>query len=302
MKLVFLGTSAAQPTEKRGLSCVCLSVEGEILMFDAGEGMQVSYMKSGLGWNKKMRIFITHMHGDHCIGILGLLQTMTMQNRTEAVEIYGPEGIEDFISANIKILNFGLSFPVLITTVTEGTMVDEKKYSVLACPAKHSVRAFSYCFVEKDRPGRFFPDMAKKLGVPEGSMWNTLQSGSTVRIGERTVLPSQVMGKKRRGRRIGISGDTRPVQKLEEFFGGCDYLVFDSTFVHELREKAEKTGHSTATEAATLARNAGVKNLILTHFSARYEDEAVLKEEAGGIHDSVIAARDMLEVEIKDNV
>ena len=114
MRLVFLGTSAAQPTEKRGLSCICLEREGEILMFDAGEGTQVSYLKSGLGWNKKMKIFVTHMHGDHCIGVLGLLQTMTLQHRTETVEIYGPDGIEQFIGENIRILQFGLSFPVMI--------------------------------------------------------------------------------------------------------------------------------------------------------------------------------------------
>ena len=112
MKLVFLGTSAAQPTPERALTCICLEKDGEILMFDAGEGAQISYLKSGLGWNKKMKIFVTHLHGDHCIGILGLLQTMTLQNRTEPIEIYGPDGIEEFIAANIKVLNFGLSFPV----------------------------------------------------------------------------------------------------------------------------------------------------------------------------------------------
>ena len=122
MKLVFLGTSAAQPTEERGLTCICLEREGEILMFDAGEGAQISFLKSGLVWNKKMKIFVTHLHGDHCIGILGLLQTMTLQHRTEKIEIYGPEGIEEFISANIKVLNFGLSFPVMITTIDEGVI------------------------------------------------------------------------------------------------------------------------------------------------------------------------------------
>ena len=115
MKLVFLGTAGAQPTENRGLSCVCLEKEGEILMFDAGEGAQLSYLKSGLGWNKKMKIFVTHLHGDHCIGIIGLLQTMTLQRRTEPIEIYGPDGIEEFIATNAKILKFALSFPIMIT-------------------------------------------------------------------------------------------------------------------------------------------------------------------------------------------
>ena len=299
MKLVFLGTSAAQPTSERGLTCICLEKEGEILMFDAGEGAQISYLKSGLGWNKKMKIFVTHLHGDHCIGILGLLQTMTLQNRTESMEIYGPDGIEEFIAANIKVLNFGLSFPVLITTVREGTVVNERTYTINSCEADHSVTSYSYLFQEKDKPGRFFPDKAKELGVPEGELWHKLQTGQDIQVGDKIVKSSDVLGEKRPGKRIGISGDTRPTKKLEEFFKDCDYLSFDSTFSHELQDKALETYHSTAKEAADLAKKANVSNLILTHFSARYNDESVLLEEAKTIHSSVIAAKDLLEIEIK---
>ena len=299
MKLVFLGTSAAQPTPERGLTCICLEKEGEILMFDAGEGAQISYLKSGLGWNKKMKIFVTHLHGDHCIGILGLLQTMTLQNRTESMEIYGPDGIEEFIAANIKVLNFGLSFPVMITTVREGTVVNEKTYTINSCEADHSVTSYSYLFQEKDKPGRFFPDKAKELGVPEGELWHKLQTGQDIQVGDKIVKSSDVLGEKRPGKRIGISGDTRPTKKLEEFFKDCDYLSFDSTFSHELQNKALETHHSTAKEAADLAKKANVSNLILTHFSARYNDESVLLEEAKTIHSSVIAAKDLLEIEIK---
>lgn len=299
MKLVFLGTSAAQPTENRGLTCICLEREGEILMFDAGEGAQISYLKSGLGWNKKMKIFVTHLHGDHCIGILGLLQTMTLQHRTEKIEIFGPEGIEEFISANIKVLNFGLSFPVMITTVVDGVVNDEKTYSVSACEADHSTLAYSYVFQEKDKPGRFNLEKAKELGIPEGSLFHKLQSGEEVEVEGKIIKPSDVLGDKRPGKKIGISGDTRPTKKLEEFFKNCDYLSFDSTFIDELKDKAIETYHSTSKEAAVLAKNANVSNLILTHFSARYQDESILAEEARKIHDSVIAARDLLEIEIK---
>jgi len=299
MKLVFLGTSAAQPTPERGLTCICLEKEGEILMFDAGEGAQISYLKSGLGWNKKMKIFVTHLHGDHCIGILGLLQTMTLQNRIEPMEIYGPDGIEEFIAANIKVLNFGLSFPVMITTVREGIIVNEKTYTINSCEADHSITSYSYLFQEKDKPGRFFPDKAKELGVPEGELWHKLQTGQDIQVGDKIVKSSDVLGEKRPGKRIGISGDTRPTKKLEEFFKDCDYLSFDSTFSHELQDKALETHHSTAKEAADLAKKANVSNLILTHFSARYNDESVLLEEAKTIHSSVIAAKDLLEIEIK---
>ncbi len=299
MKLVFLGTSAAQPTENRGLSCICLEREGEILMFDAGEAAQISYLKSGLGWNKKMKIFVTHLHGDHCIGLLGLLQTMTMQHRTEALEIYGPSGIEEFISANIKVLNFGLSFSVIITIVEDGIVFDSKIYSIYACKANHSITTYSYLFVEKDKPGRFDIEKAKALAIPEGKLWNQLQNGMEIKIKERIILPEQVLGEKRPGKKIGISGDTMPTKELEKFFENCDYLVFDSTFLDETADKAEETCHSTAKQAAMLGKNAKVKNLILTHFSARYKDETRHLEEAKQIHESVITAKDFLEIEIK---
>jgi len=299
MKLVFLGTSGSQPTETRGLSCICLEREGEILMFDAGESAQFSYLKSGLGWNKKMKIFVTHLHGDHCIGILGLLQTMTMKNRIESLEIYGPKGIDEFIAANIKILNFGLSYPIMISIIKEGKVLDSKFYSIYACKANHSVTAFSYLFEEKDKPGRFNLEKAKSLGIPEGHLWKKLQNGEQIEINGKIITPDQVLGEKRPGKKIGISGDTMPTEELEKFFEGCDYLVFDATFLDELKEKALETQHSTAKQAAILGKNANVKNLILTHFSARYKDEAQHLEEAKQIHDSVITARDLLEVEIK---
>jgi len=299
MKLIFLGTSAAQPTENRGLSCICLERDGEILMFDAGEATQMSYLKSGLGWNKKMKILVTHLHGDHCVGLLGLLQTMSMQHRTEPLEIYGPIGIEEFISANIKVLNFGLSFPVMITTVNEGKIFESKIYSIYACKANHSVITFSYLFEEKDKPGRFDIEKARKLEIPEGKLWNQLQNGMKIKIKDRIIVPEQVLGEKRPGKKIGISGDTMPSKELENFFEGCDYLVFDSTFLEDSKARAEETFHSTAKQAAILSKNARVKNLILTHFSARYKDEVGHLEEAKQIHASVITAKDFLEIDIK---
>ena len=299
MKLVFLGTSAAQPTENRGLSCICLERDGEILMFDAGEASQVSFMKSGLGWNKKMKLFVTHMHGDHCVGILGLLQTMSMQNRTETLEIFGPSGIEEFIGANIKILNFGLSFPVLITTIQEGKIYEDEKFSIYVCKANHSIPAFSYLLEEKNKPGRFNLEKAKQLGIPEGKLWSKLQKGYEITINEKIINPEQVLGEKRPGKKIGISGDTMPTLELEKFFTNCDYLVFDSTFLDKEKQKACDTCHSTAKQAATLGKNAKVKNLILTHFSARYKDEVEHLKEAQKIHNSVITAKDLLEIEIK---
>jgi ribonuclease Z len=299
MKLVFLGTSAAQPTAERGMTCICLVLEREILMFDAGEGAQIAFQKSKLGWNKKMKIFVTHLHGDHCVGILGLLQTMSLQNRTESVDIYGPTGIEEFIAANLKILNFGLTFPVRIIRIKEGLVFEDSTYSIHVCEAEHSIPAYSYLFTEKDKPGKFYPQKAKELGIPEGKLWHELQNDIEIKMGEKTIKPLDVMGEKRKGKKIGISGDTRPTQKLEEFFQDCDYMTFDSTYSDTLRDKARENYHSTAKEAAEIAKRARVSNLILTHFSARYEDVKELVNEAKTIHDSVIAAEDLLEINIK---
>ena len=298
MKLVYLGTSAAAPTPERSLTCICLVRDNEVLMFDAGEGAQVAYLKAGLPWNKKMKIFVTHLHGDHCLGILGLLQTMSMQKRTESLEIYGPAGIEEFITANIKVLNFGLPFPVFITIVEQGDVVNEKKYRISCCEAQHGIPAFSYCFEENERSGVFYPEKAKELGIPEGKMWQELQNGNSVEVNGVKIDSSQVTGDKRPGKKIGISGDTRPTEKLQNFFTNSDYLSFDCTFSFDLKDRAIETNHGTAKEAAELAKNANVKNLILTHFSARYSDESVLLDEAKQIHESVIAAKDLLEIEI----
>jgi len=299
MKLVFLGTSAAQPTIERGMTCICLVLDKEILMFDAGEGAQIAFQKAKLGWNKKMKIFVTHLHGDHCVGILGLLQTMSLQNRTESLDIFGPPGIDEFLAANLKILNFGLTFPVRIIKIKEGPVFDDPAYAIHVCEAEHSIPAYSYLFAEKDRPGKFYPEKAKQMGVPEGELWHELQSGKEVKVGEKTIKPSDVMGEKRSGRKIGISGDTRPTKKLEEFFRGCDYITFDSTYSDTLRDKAKENYHSTSVEAAELAKRAGVSNLILTHFSARYDDAEELVKEAKAVHGSAIAAKDLMEIEIK---
>ncbi len=268
-------------------------------MFDAGEATQMAYMRSGLGWNKKMKLFVTHLHGDHCIGVLGLLQTMSMQKRTKTLEIFGPKGIKEFIDNSIKILGFRSSFDAPITVVKEGIIFEDEKFSIEVCQADHSVTAFSYLFKEKDRPGRFNAEKAHELKVPKGQLWSKLQNGQRVVVDTKVIRPEQVLGPSRAGKKIGISGDTAPTKKLEKFFQRCDYLVFDATFLDDEEQKAIDTQHSTASQAAVLGKNANVKNLILTHFSARYKDETRHLEEAKKIFDCVITAKDLLEVEIK---
>ena len=222
-----------------------------------------------------------------------------MKSQTSKSALDELMGIEEFIAANTKIMNFGLSFPVLITQVNEGMVVSEEKYEIHACEAEHSIPAFSFLFEEKEKPGTFYPEKAISIGIPKGELWHKLQQGEEVVIENKSIKPSEVTGPSIPGKKIGISGDTRPTKKLSSFFKNCDYLVFDSTFLDDLKENAILTCHSTAKEAATFAKNANVSNLILTHFSARYKDENVLLEEAKTIHDSVIAAKDQLKVEIE---
>lgn len=298
MRIIFLGTSAAAPTRERGLPCVCIEREGEVLMFDAGEGTQVSYAKSGLGWNKRMFILITHMHGDHCLGLPGMIQTMALQSRSRPLVIYGPPGIKEFVEANMSMLNFVPPFPVEVHDIKEGMVYETSGYVVRSCRADHTILAYSYLLEEKSRPGRFRAERARELGVPEGRLWGALQRGEIVHVGGNLVEPKDVLGEERAGKIVGYSGDTRPTKGLEEFFAGCDYLIFDSTFTEEMRGRAEATHHSTAGEAARLARNCGARNLILTHFSARYGDDVLPLAEARRIHGSVIAAKDLMVVDV----
>jgi ribonuclease Z len=297
MQIVFLGTSSAAPTVERGLSSIAIMRDGELLLFDAGEGMQRNFIKAGLGMNRKMKVFVTHMHSDHCVGLLGLLQTMSLQGREKRLDIYGEPRLKEFLLENMRIINFGLTFEVAIHTIEgEGTVVEEKDYRVTCCTAKHSVPAMSFRLDEFDRPGEFNVKLVRKMGVPEGKLYGELQHGHDVRHKGKLIRSADVMGPPRP--KIGISGDTRPTERLAKFFSGCDLLVFESTYSHDKLAKALETSHSTATEAARLAKKAGAKKLFLTHFSARYDETSALVKEAAAIHGNVEAAEDLKVVDV----
>jgi ribonuclease Z len=294
MRLIFLGTSAAVPTSKRGLSSIALLRGSELLLFDAGEGMQRNFIKAGISMNKKMKIFITHMHSDHCVGLLGLLQTMSLQGRERMLDIYGPMGLPEFLKENMRIMNFGLTFNINVHLINgEGIITKENDYQVSSCNACHSVPSYSYCLTEFERPGTFSVEEAKRLGIPEGKLYRELQYGQDIIYEGKIIKSSQIMGPPRPGRKVGISGDTRPTSRLQNFFKDCDVLVFESTYSDEKHHKALESFHSTAMEAAQLAKASGVKKLVLTHFSPRYQEITDLLEQARTIHDNVEAAEDL---------
>jgi len=298
LKIVFLGTSSAMPSPARGLSSIAIVRGSEVLIFDTGEGMQRNFLQSGIGTNRKTKIFITHMHSDHVIGLLGLLQTMALQNRDIPVQLYGSNMLRDFMESNMKLLNFGLTFPLAFKEVKESVVVEEDEYVVKAKLAEHSVESYCYCLEERERPGVFYPEKAEKLGIPKGRLWHKLQHGEQIEYNGKIVKSEEVTGSKRRGRKIGISGDTRINDGLADFFRDCDLLIFDSTYGEDHKDKATENMHSTAKEAAELATKARVKKLVLTHFSARYDDVNVLVKEASEVHPNVVAAEDLMVIEI----
>ena len=294
MKIVFLGTSAAIPTQKRSLSSIVLKRAGELLIFDVGEGMQKNFLQAKLGVNKKMKVFITHLHIDHCLGLLGFFQTMSLLGRTKKIDVYGESRLKEFINQNFHIINIELSYEIDIHTIEgEGIIANENDYQISCCRADHSVPSFSYCIEEHQRPGIFNIDKATKLGIPKGELYHKLQNGEDVIVNGKLVKSDEVVGPKRKGRKIGISGDTRPSFELRNFFDLCDILIFESTYAHDYQQKAIETFHSTSAEAALLAKESNCIKLILTHFSSRYNDPAILLDEARDIHANVDLAEDM---------
>jgi ribonuclease Z len=300
MHVVFLGTAGSVPTLERSLPAVLVQRGNEQFMFDCGEGVQRQMLKAKTGFHKKMKIFISHMHGDHVLGLPGLLQTMALMDRQRKLEVYGPEGILSFVQCVRDTLQFGLTFTVEIREIHgEGVVCDEEEYEVSAVRSNHVVPSLAYAFAEKPRPGKFHPEKARALGVPEGELWSKLQRGSEVKLDDgRTVRAEDVLGSPRKGRKIVYTGDTRPFEGFAGFAAGADLVIHDATLDDSLAEKAVVDGHSTPSEAAEQALRAKAKRLVLTHISARYPDAGLLLEQAQKVFGSAVVAEDFLVLEL----
>jgi len=277
---------------------VAIRREGEVVLMDCGEGTQRSFVEYGLGINREMVVLITHLHGDHVNGLLGLLQTMSMSQRGKKLTLVGPKGLYEWIKASMEMLHIGLSFDLQFVVAKTGAVLRREAYRIRCARANHSIEAWSYVFEETPRPGVFDSRKAKALGVPEGKKWSALQHGRSVVVEGRKVRPADVLGPSREGRRVGYSGDTRPSATLARFFAGVDLLIFDSTFAAKDADKAADRKHSTAVEAAELARKARVKRLALTHFSARYRSISALVKQARVVFPEAFAASDGMFVEV----
>ncbi len=301
LRVTFLGTSAAVPTTKRNPSSVCINREGDRFLFDAGEGTQRQMMRFGTGFAVEA-IFLTHLHGDHVLGLPGLLQTWDFNERPRPLEIYTPAGTGSRIRQFLTALDDDISFEVTVTEVQAGvTAFRGDDYEIRTVATEHRTRSVGYALIEEERRGRFDRERAEELGVPVGPKFSNLHRGEPVELDDgTTVQPSQVVGPPRPGRRLVYTGDTRPCETVVEVATDADLLIHDATFTEERAERAVRTAHATAAEAGEVAARADVARLALTHISSRYTgSETGHAEEAAEAFDGrVILAEDGRELDI----
>jgi ribonuclease Z len=285
---------------ERNVSSIALAREGETMLFDCGEGTQRQMMRYGVAFSLA-DIFFTHFHADHVIGVIGLMRTMALQGRTDPLRLWGPKGGSRHLKRAEQFGVDRLTFPVEIEELDGGQAVKRAGYSIVPFAVEHGPgTAFGYALVEDDRKGRFDPERARAIGVPEGPMWGKIHRGESVTLDDgRVVQPSELVGPRRSGRTVVITGDTRPCPSTERAATNADLLVHEATFGDEEAERAMETGHSTAREAAQLARRSGCRRLLLTHFSARYSRDAhELEAQARAEFPDVSIGKDGMEIEV----
>jgi ribonuclease Z len=295
LSVVFLGTGGSVPSARRATACLLARMGGDRILFDCGEGAQRQMQKS-TGLVQLDEIYLTHFHADHYLGLPGLLKTYDLQARERPLRIIGPQGLHGLFSVLGRI--FGkLSYDVELVELAEGDAVAHDGYEVRSFAVEHRMRALGYALVEDERPGRFDPEAATRLGVKPGPDFSRLQEGESVSGSDGAVAPDQVMGAPRRGRKVVVTGDTAPCEMTRLAAHEAELLVHDASFADEEVERAAETGHSTARQAAELAVEAGVKLLALVHISSRYDVRDVLAE-AREVLPTAEAPRDFDVVEI----
>jgi ribonuclease Z len=298
LRLTFLGTSAAQPTVARNLSSLAVRHVGELMLFDCGEGTQRQMIRYGTGFDVEA-IFFTHFHADHYLGAIGFLRTLSMLGREKPLGLYGPKPARRMLETMLFAGVDALGFEVKIEEVEPGARVRRQGCDVVAFATTHRVPSVGWVLVEDTRPGRFHLERAQAMGIPRGPLYGELQRGKAVTVGGRVIQAAEVVDPPRPGRRLVVTGDTRPCRETIEAAHGADLLVHESTFGDAEQSRAKETKHSTAREAARTAREAQVKRLVLTHLSTRYDqDPSPLLAQAREEFPEVMVARDGLVIEV----
>jgi ribonuclease Z len=295
LSVAFLGTGGSVPTARRATACLLVMRGGDRLMFDCGEGSQ-RQMHRSLGLVQLDEIYLTHLHLDHFLGIPGLLKTYDLQSREAPLKIYGPPGTKQLFAELGRLIG-KTRYEVTIDELAPEQAVAHDGYEVRAFPVEHRMTAFGYQLAEADRPGRFDKEAAQRLGVPEGPSFAALQRGEEVEGSDGVIRPGDVLGDPRPGRTIVVTGDTAPCVATAEAARGAELLIHDGSFAEEEAQRAAETGHSTAGQAAALAREAGVAMLALVHVSSRYNVGQVL-DEARAVFERAVAPRDFDLVEV----
>lgn len=273
MQITFLGTSSGVPTRSRNVSSVALRLpqRAEFWLFDCGEGTQHQILRSDLKISQMSRIFITHLHGDHIFGLMGLLATYGLAGSPNEIDIYGPPGLNEYLQGCQRYSYTHFSYPIRVHTIRPGVIYEDGEFSVIAGPLKHRVTAFGYRVVEKDRPGRFNVEKAAELGIPSGPIYGKLKRGEQVTLPDgRQINGADLCGATEVGRKIAYCTDTVYCDGAVELAQDADVLIHEATFSHQDAQLAFERLHSTSTMAAQAALGAGVKQLIMTHFSPRY--------------------------------
>ena len=291
LDLVFFGTSGSVPTAQRAPSALLLRRGGERLLFDCGEGTQRQMLRSAVGLIELREVFVSHFHADHYLGLPGMLKTFALRGRELPLTVYGPPGLKDLFGSLRRV--FGkLTYGLDLTELHPGDVLERGDYNLVTFPVAHGLQSLGFALVEHPRPGRFDVEAADALGVPFGPERGLLQAGESVTLDdERVITPDEVLGPPRAGRKIVLSGDTAPADSVLEAARGAEVLVHEATFLEEERERAQDTAHSTALDAAELARDAEVGLLALTHLSNRYFGPEVARE-ARTIFPETVVPRD----------
>jgi ribonuclease Z len=294
MRVTFLGTAGSWPTKDRSASAIALDLERELILLDCGEGTQRQFFQSSASFMRVRRIFLTHFHGDHFLGLPGLVQSMCLNHRTEPLDIYGPPDAKEIVARALSLGYFTLRFPVEVHPLAPGESVELDGYTVRTAHAEHPVPSLAYRVEEGPKRGRFDAALARSLGI-RGPDFGRLEAGESVRVGEQVVHPSDVIGEPRPGRSIVYSGDTGPSDDVRKLAYRATILIHEATVAQEIEAEANDWGHSSARQAAELAKAADAKALFLTHFSSRYKELEPLENEARVVFPGSRAARDLLD-------